>query len=139
MTSSIQTNHLYFAYDEEDTLQDINITIEGKNGCILLAGTNGSGKSTLLNVLCGFLIPYRGTLERTMPIAYLPFESPLFPQLTVKEKRHIFIRKKVWQPIGMSCYNSSWSFGLTENHPHFCLPGVKKINCPARKQTGSEK
>lgn len=47
--------------------------------------------------------------------------------------------KKVWQPIGMSCYNSSWSFGLTENHPHFCLPGVKKINCPARKQTGSEK
>lgn len=32
-----------------------------------------------------------------------------------------------------------WSFGLTENHPHFCLPGVKKINCPARKQTGSEK
>ncbi len=47
--------------------------------------------------------------------------------------------EKVWQPIGMSCYNSSWSFGLTENHPHFCLPGVKKINCPARKQTGSEK
>ena len=63
----------------------------------------------------------------------------LIRELTVKEKRHIFIRKKVWQPIGMSCYNSSWSFGLTENHPHFCLPGVKKINCPARKQTGSEK
>ena len=70
MTSSIQTNHLYFAYDEEDTLQDINITIEGKNGCILLAGTNGSGKSTLLNVLCGFLIPYRGTLERTRDCGY---------------------------------------------------------------------
>ena len=30
MTSSIQTNHLFFAYDEEDTLQDINITIEEK-------------------------------------------------------------------------------------------------------------
>lgn len=95
MTSSIQTNHLFFAYDEEDTLQDINITIEEKNGCILLAGTNGSGKSTLLNVLCGFLIPYRGTLERTMPIAYLPFESPLFPQLTVKENLRYFYR----------CYN----------------------------------
>ena len=95
MTSCIQTNHLYFAYDEKDTLQDNNITKKKKNGCILLAVINGSGKSTLLNVLCGFLIPYRGTLERTMPIAYLPFESPLFPQLTVKENLRYFYR----------CYN----------------------------------
>lgn len=95
MTSMIQTENLYFAYDEQDTLQDINITIQEKDGCILLAGTNGSGKSTLLNVLCGFLVPYRGTLERTVPIAYLPFESPLFPQLTVKENMRYFYR----------CYN----------------------------------
>ena len=40
MTSCIQTNHLYYAYDEKDTLQDINITMEEKNGCILLAQRN---------------------------------------------------------------------------------------------------
>ena len=66
---------MYFAYDTEWILKNINIEIHEHDGCILLTGKNGAGKSTLLNVICGFLPADEGSVERKeMTIGYLPFD-----------------------------------------------------------------
>lgn len=51
----ITLNKVGYAYDTEWILEDLNLTIQQGDGCILLTGKNGAGKSTLLNVVCGFL------------------------------------------------------------------------------------
>ena len=60
----ITLNKVGYAYDTEWILEDLNLTIQQGDGCILLTGKNGAGKSTLLNVVCGFLPPDYGSLSR---------------------------------------------------------------------------
>ena len=55
MMKQIVLNKVCFSYDTEWILEDLDLTIQQGDGCILLTGKNGAGKSTLLNVLCGFL------------------------------------------------------------------------------------
>lgn len=84
---------MYFAYDTEWILKNINIEIHEHDGCILLTGKNGAGKSTLLNVICGFLPADDGSVERKeMTIGYLPFDQPLYPHLSVLENLRYFYR-----------------------------------------------
>ena len=84
---------MYFAYDTEWILKNINIEIHEHDGCILLTGKNGAGKSTLLNVICGFLPADEGSVERKeMTIGYLPFDQPLYPHLSVLENLRYFYR-----------------------------------------------
>ena len=43
----ITLNKVGYAYDTEWILEDLNLTIQQGDGCILLTGKNGAGKSTL--------------------------------------------------------------------------------------------
>ena len=89
----ITLNKVGYAYDTEWILEDLNLTIQQGDGCILLTGKNGAGKSTLLNVVCGFLPPDYGNLSRGgMTIGYLPYEHPLYRHLTVLENLRYFYR-----------------------------------------------
>lgn len=89
----IVLNHVSFAYDEVDVIADINATIKMSEGCILLAGRNGTGKSTLLNLICGSLLPYEGSIARSgVRIGYLPFDSPLFEHLSLRDNLRYFYR-----------------------------------------------
>lgn len=89
----IVLNKVCFSYDTEWILEDLDLTIQQGDGCILLTGKNGAGKSTLLNVLCGFLPPEYGSLVRDgMTIGYLPFVHPLYRHLTVLENLRYFYR-----------------------------------------------
>lgn len=89
----IEVKQISFAYDEVDVMTDINLTIENKEGCILLAGRNGTGKSTLLNLICGSLLPYEGSVERSgVRIGYLPFDTPLFEYLSLRDNLRYFYR-----------------------------------------------
>ena len=89
----ITLNKVGYAYDTEWILEDLNLTIQQGDGCILLTGKNGAGKSTLLNVVCGFLPPDYGSLSRGgMTIGYLPYEHPLYRHLTVLENLRYFYR-----------------------------------------------
>lgn len=89
----ITVKDIYFAYDEEYILKDINFTIKKGDGCILLVGRNGAGKSTLINVLCGALKYDDGEIIRKgMTIGYLPFDSPLYKHLTILENLRYFYR-----------------------------------------------
>ena len=75
--------HVSFSYTEEPLIEDLSLTIEEQEGCILLCGRNGAGKSTLLNLICG-LYPHEGEIRRDdFHIAYLPYENPLMENETV--------------------------------------------------------
>src|SRR5574344_947969 len=55
----IELQHISFAYEHTQVLQDISLTIhEGE--FVALLGPNGSGKSTLLKIILGLLKPDSG-------------------------------------------------------------------------------
>ena len=84
--------HVSFSYTEEPLIEDLSLTIEEQEGCILLCGRNGAGKSTLLNLICG-LYPHEGEIRRDdFHIAYLPYENPLMENETVLSNLQFFSR-----------------------------------------------
>ena len=59
--SAIHYRNIYFTYDTEMVLKNVNLTIEkGKN--IAIVGRSGSGKSTLVDLLPRFIDPNRGEI-----------------------------------------------------------------------------
>lgn len=89
----LRVEDLYFSYTEEFIFEKLNFELCEGDGCTLLAGENGAGKSTLINVICNILECDGGLIEHNdLHIAYLPFESPLYPQLTVAENLRYFYR-----------------------------------------------
>lgn len=89
----IIVENLYFSYDDEFIIEDVSFTIDAQQGCTLLVGRNGAGKSTLLNVLCNLMESDGGRITRDgIRIAYLPFDSPLYPHLTILENLRYFYR-----------------------------------------------
>ncbi|MCL2663874.1 MAG: ABC transporter ATP-binding protein/permease [Oscillospiraceae bacterium] len=60
-THELELRNVYFRYPgaEEDTLQNINLTI-GAGEKLALVGLNGAGKTTLVKLLCGFYDPTNG-------------------------------------------------------------------------------
>ncbi|MBN1877221.1 MAG: metal ABC transporter ATP-binding protein [Anaerolineae bacterium] len=58
----IIVRHLWAGYENEQVLEDINLTVH-KGDFIGLIGPNGGGKTTLLKVLLGLLPPSRGEIQ----------------------------------------------------------------------------
>lgn len=89
----LNVENLYFSYDDEFVFEDVSFTLPADHGCTLLVGRNGAGKSTLINVLCDLMESDGGRVEReNVTIAYLPFDSPLYPHLTILENFRYFYR-----------------------------------------------
>jgi subfamily B ATP-binding cassette protein MsbA len=59
--SAIEYRNVYFTYDTEMVLKDINLNIE-KGKTIAIVGKSGSGKSTLVDLLPRFIDPQRGKI-----------------------------------------------------------------------------
>jgi len=57
--SAIEYRNVYFTYDTEMVLKDINLKIE-KGKTIAIVGRSGSGKSTMVDLLPRFIDPQRG-------------------------------------------------------------------------------
>jgi len=55
----IELRNLWFKYEDEYVLKDINLKVD-KGERVVILGINGSGKSTLLKILNGLLFPERG-------------------------------------------------------------------------------
>ena len=91
------------AYGKFQAVQPLNFQINRGEICGLL-GANGAGKTTLMKLLCGLLVPSRGTIGFTSE--YLPLSSPLvkqrigymsqkfalYPNLTILENLSFFGR-----------------------------------------------
>lgn len=91
----LKASHINFSYTEYPFLHDINFTINGNDGCIILVGRNGAGKSTLLNII-NDLLSYKGNIDNKFKtVAYLPYEDPLFEKLSVEQNIKFYYR----------CYN----------------------------------
>jgi zinc transport system ATP-binding protein len=58
----VQVQDLYYRYDKENVLENINIVIE-KGSFLAIVGPNGSGKSTLLKLMLGLLKPQQGSIR----------------------------------------------------------------------------
>ncbi|MFC3882942.1 metal ABC transporter ATP-binding protein [Bacillus songklensis] len=58
----IEIKDLFFQYDRQAVLEDINLMIP-KGAFLGLVGPNGSGKSTLIKCILGLQKPYRGTIR----------------------------------------------------------------------------
>ena len=59
---AIEVKHLYFRYDKEWILEDINFSLEDKEFMAVI-GPNGGGKTTLLKLLLGVLKPTKGEIK----------------------------------------------------------------------------
>ena len=80
-------NNIRKKYGKQLVLDGVNLEIEpGESVCI--AGTNGCGKSTLLKIAAGVLKADGGSIDYGIDnahIGYVPQESPLIDELTVKD------------------------------------------------------
>ncbi|MCB1119337.1 MAG: ABC transporter ATP-binding protein [Chlamydiia bacterium] len=76
MNPAVVIDDLCFAYEEEEILHAINMTI-AKGEAVGVIGPNGGGKTTLLKLILGLIRPTRGTIQvLTKPIAYVPQTLP---------------------------------------------------------------
>lgn len=60
--NDIKFKNIFFSYDKEVTLRNINLHIR-KNKTTGIIGPTGSGKSTLVNLLLKLYVPKRGVIE----------------------------------------------------------------------------
>lgn len=89
-----QTVDITAGYGKKIVLRNLSLELEA-GSCTFIIGTNGCGKSTLFSVMAGIkraksgklLIDERESNEKQLQklIGYVPQDSPLFPELTVKD------------------------------------------------------
>ncbi|MGI6226589.1 MAG: ABC transporter ATP-binding protein [Peptococcales bacterium] len=61
MSEHLQINNLYFKYDYDLVLENINILVN-KGSFVTIIGPNGSGKSTLLKAISKVILPNKGQI-----------------------------------------------------------------------------
>ncbi|MED4204433.1 metal ABC transporter ATP-binding protein [Neobacillus mesonae] len=61
MQPIIEINHLFYRYEKDLVLDDINLSIP-EGSFLAIVGPNGSGKSTLLKLILGLLRPQKGNI-----------------------------------------------------------------------------
>lgn len=67
----IKISGLYFGYNNQEVLKNINININKKD-FICILGENGSGKSTLIKCVLGLNSKYKGEIIKNGKIGFLP-------------------------------------------------------------------
>lgn len=61
-TPIVQIDDLYFLYNGQEVLQNINLTIH-RGDFVSIIGPNGGGKTTLIKLILGLLSPASGTVK----------------------------------------------------------------------------
>jgi len=59
---AVEVKNLYFKYDKEWILENINFSLEDKKFMAII-GPNGGGKTTLIKLILGFLKPVQGEIK----------------------------------------------------------------------------
>jgi ABC-2 type transport system ATP-binding protein len=92
----IEVRDLWKSYGAFHALLGINFTVN-RGEIVGFCGPNGAGKTTCMKILTGYMLPSRGSvtvggvdvvehsLETRRMIGYLPENTPLYPDMTVRE------------------------------------------------------
>jgi ABC-2 type transport system ATP-binding protein len=92
----IEVRDLWKSYGGFHALLGINFTVN-RGEIVGFCGPNGAGKTTCMKILTGYMLPSRGkvmvggidvvehSLETRRMIGYLPENTPLYPDMTVRE------------------------------------------------------
>ncbi len=100
----LKINNLWFKYDGEWILKDINLVVY-RGELIALYGLNGSGKSTLLKIVSGYLKPSKGSIKTFGRTIYLPQNINLFfTEATVREEIDAICK---YNRIGGKCFKKA--------------------------------
>ena len=78
MSTLIQATGLTKQYGSKLALDNVNFEIQ-KGAPVALVGPNGAGKTTLFSLLCGYILPTKGTLSI---LGHNPGSSELFGKLS---------------------------------------------------------
>jgi zinc transport system ATP-binding protein len=86
----IEARDVWFAYNGEAVLQDINFQVAAGD-FVAMIGPNGGGKTTLLKILLGLLEPLRGSAqvygrpprEQSSRIGYVPQNAAINPNFPI--------------------------------------------------------
>ncbi len=88
ITGEVEFKNLYFAYDEETVLNNINLKVEpGKS--VALVGPSGAGKSTMVDMIPRFYDPIQGEVLvdghniRDLDVDFLRSKIGVVPQETI--------------------------------------------------------
>ena len=112
MNKILELKNLFFSYDKQNVLEDINLDILD-NDFLAIIGPNGGGKSTLLKLILGLLKTKNATIIKNVKnneIGYVPQNTNLnidFPitALEVVLMGHISSKKQIfgYSKDDMSC------------------------------------
>lgn len=101
---AIRTEKLSKSFGDVKAVRDLDLVVE-RGEVYGLIGPNGSGKTTTVKMLCGLLGPDSGggtVLGRKLGhrkiasgIGYMPQDTALYPELTVRENLRVF-----WEVYG---------------------------------------
>jgi ABC-2 type transport system ATP-binding protein len=92
----IEVRDLWKSYGGFHALLGINFTVN-RGEIVGFCGPNGAGKTTCMKIMTGYMLPSRGSvtvggidvvehsLEVRRMIGYLPENTPLYPDMTVRE------------------------------------------------------
>lgn len=159
MESIIEVNNLYFAYNSEFILKDINFKIEDGD-FVSLIGSNGAGKSTLIKLILGELEAKKGSIKvlGTSPkdfkkwyrIGYVPqngsqsinsfpasaeeiVQANLFSQIGIfrfPKKEHRLKTQQALELVGMSSYSKHLIGSLSGGQQQRILLARALVNDP---------
>lgn len=106
MTDKIlQIKNLYFKYQSENILENINLEIKTGDFALLI-GDNGAGKSTLLKVILNEIKAYRG--EIIFPLLNNSYQIGYVPQLSLGNNLNFPIT--VFELVSLSLYHKVKGF-----------------------------
>ncbi len=100
MTPAVDMHNVDFAYENQQVLENVHLTIE-QGRFVCFAGPNGGGKSTLFRLILGLLRPDRGEIrvlgrkpeQARTEIGYVPQNFTFDPRFPVR----------VSDVVGMGC------------------------------------
>jgi ABC-2 type transport system ATP-binding protein len=76
-------------YGAQVALEPVDLALEAGE-VVALVGPNGAGKSTLLAILAGALHPTAGSVERRVPVGWVPQRAAHYARLTARENLALF-------------------------------------------------
>lgn len=125
---AICIRNLYFSYQKEPVLEQVNLDIYEKE-FVSVVGPNGGGKTTLLKLILGLLQPQRGSIlifgekseKQREKIGYVPQHAQLdlsFPATVLEVVLMGLVHKRQWfsfsQPARRKAMDSLATVGLAD-------------------------